>query len=101
MWYKVDMLTLLKRPTGFMPLVISLLLLALILADVARAGGVRASDEGTAAHLFQILMPVQLAIIAFFAVRWLPRSPSPAKAVIALQIGAALAVFALVFALRL
>ena len=60
-------------------------------------GIVHEADEGTAAHLFQILMAVQVPFMAFFAVRWLPRMPLQSLQVLALQGIAALAAFAAVF----
>jgi hypothetical protein len=56
---------------------------------------------GTAAHIWQILMAAQVPIVAFFAVKWLPRIPTQALQVLALQAGAALAALAPVFFLGL
>jgi hypothetical protein len=54
-------------------------------------------DEGTAAHIFQLLMVAQLPIIVFFAVKWLPQQPRRAAQVIGLQViaglGAIIAVY--------
>ena len=91
------MRALLRRPEAFVPIAISLALLALIVNH----GDVRDADEGTTAHLFQILMPVQVAIIAWFAARWLPRDPRHAVILLAAQCCAALSVVALVFYWRL
>ncbi len=91
------MLQLLKRPSAFLPVAISAFLLVLIAVHIARFGTLHAADEGTEAHLFQILMPVQLAIIAFFAVTWLQKTPTAAARVLALQIFAAILVLAAVF----
>ena len=38
-------------------------------------GAVREADEGTRAPIFQLLMATQMPIIAFFAIKWLPRAP--------------------------
>src|SRR5574337_976643 len=57
----------------------------------------RAPDEGTAAHLFQLLMAVQLPIVAVFATRYLPRATWPALRVLILQAAAGLAAMAPVF----
>jgi len=59
------------------------------------------ADEGTAAHIFQLLMIAQIPIMAFFAIKWLPRTPRQALHILALQGGAALAAFAPVFFLNL
>lgn len=97
--YKVcTMLTLLGRPSGFIPVAISAMLLTLIIDRVARFGTLYQPDEGAGAHLFQILMPVQFLIMLFFAIRWLPERRLAALEVLALQIAAAFTVFALVYA---
>jgi hypothetical protein len=87
----------LKQPSACLPLAMSLAALALVLGHAARFGIVHEADEGTAAHIFQLLMVVQVPIVAFFAIKWLPRAPGPALRVLALQAGAALAAFAAVF----
>jgi len=60
-------------------------------------GLVREADEGTEAHLFQLLMPVQLAVMAYFAVTWFPRATRETLLVLALQAIATAAVFAAVY----
>jgi hypothetical protein len=79
----------------------SLAALTLVLGHVAVFGVQREADEGTAAHLWQLLMAGQLPIIAFFAVTALPREPRPALFVLGLQMVAALAAAAPVFILKL
>ncbi len=91
------MTSLIKKPSAFLPLVMSLLALALVIGYVAVFGTARQEDEGTAAHLWQLLMAAQLPIIAFFALRWLPRNPKQAFLILALQFVAALAAAAPVF----
>ena len=86
-----------KQPAAFVPVAMSLSALALVLGHVALYGGVHEADEGTPAHLFQILMAAQIPIVAFFAIRWLPREPRPALAVLALQFLAGLAACAAVY----
>jgi hypothetical protein len=71
--------------------------LALVLGHAAMVGVVHEADEGAAAHIFQILMVAQVPVVAFFAMKWLPRTPRQATQVLALQVGAALAAFASVF----
>ena len=90
-----------KQPSAFIPVVMSLAALAVVLAHVAVFGIVHEADEGTAAHLWQLLMAAQVPIIAFFAIKWLPRTPKRALFVLALQVVAALAALAPVFFLRL
>jgi hypothetical protein len=86
-----------RQPSAWLPLAMSLTALALVLGHIALYGAVREADEGTAAHLWQILMGGQLPVLAFFAVRWLPRAPRPALGVLALQAVAVLASMAPVF----
>jgi MFS superfamily sulfate permease-like transporter len=87
----------LKRPSALLPIAMSCAALGLVLGHVALYGIVHAADEGTPAHLFQLLMAAQVPVILFFAVRWLPRAPKQALLVLALQAVAALAAFAAVF----
>jgi hypothetical protein len=75
--------------------------LILVLGHMAFYGAAREADEGTAAHLWQLLMAGQIPVIAFFAVRWLQRSPRQALLVLVLQAVAGLAAAAPVFFLRL
>jgi hypothetical protein len=50
--------------------------LVLVLGSVAKFGAVHEADEGAIAHLWLLLMPGQLPLLAFFAIKWLPRAPS-------------------------
>ncbi len=92
--------SLIKKPSAFLPLVMSLLAISLVIGHIALVGTARQEDEGTAAHLWQLLMAAQLPIIAFFALRWLPQSPKQALLILALQFVAALAAAAPVFYLE-
>jgi hypothetical protein len=91
----------LKKPSAWLPLAMSLAALAVVVIHVARFGAAREPDEGTSAHLWQMLMAAQLPVIAFFAIKWLPRTPGQALLVLALQACAALAALAPVFLLNL
>jgi len=82
---------LLKRPSALVPLAMSLAALATIIVYVTMFGTARQADEGTAAHIWQLLMAGQVPVVAFFALKWLPTQPRQATMVLALQIGAALA----------
>ena len=93
--------SMLQRPSAFLPLAMSMLALTLVLTAVGLDGVQRDPDEGTVAHLWQILMACQVPIIAFFAIRWLPRAPRLTLLVLAQHAGAALASLAAVFFLHL
>ena len=84
-----------KQPSALFPMAMSLV--AIVLGHAAMFGIAHEADEGTAGHLFQILMAAQVPVVAFFAVKWLPRAPRPTLQVLALQAGAAVAAFAAVF----
>ena len=89
----------LKHPSAFLPLAMSLAALGVVALHVALVGTQPQKDEGTAAHLWQLLMAAQLPIILWFAARWLPESPRQALLVLALQLAAAFAAAAPVYAL--
>lgn len=86
-----------KHWSAWLPVAISLFFIALALRHVAIYGPGMAEDEGTEAHLFQLLMPAQALVIAYFAYTWLPRSPRLALGLLAVQLAAAAAVIALVY----
>jgi len=88
---------LLRLKSAYVPLAMSAAGLALVLVHAARYGIVHDIDEGTSAHLFQILMVAQVPIVAFFAITWLPQSPKPALLVLVLQALAGITAFAAVY----
>ncbi len=94
------MMRLMKSPSAFLPPLMSLAALITVGVHVALFGIARQADEGTAAHIWQLLMAAQLPIIGFFCVKWFPREPLRALRVLALQGMAALAAMAPVFLLR-
>jgi hypothetical protein len=94
-------LTIFKKPSAFLPVAMSLAALAVVFTHIALYGTAHEADEGTAAHLWQLLMAAQLPFLAFFAITWLARSPKQALLVMALQAGAALAALAPVYFLFL
>jgi hypothetical protein len=100
-------LAVLKHPSAFLPLAMSLTALAMLgfaaIDGVLHGahGIVREPDEGTVAHLWQLLMTVQMPIVLFFAIKWLRRAPRQTLGVLALQAGAWLASCAPVYFLNL
>ena len=85
--------SLMRHPSGYLPVAMSVGALAMIVWYVAAHGVVRQPDEGAQAHLWQILVAGQLPLIASFAFTWLPRARRPALIVLATQ-GAALVLLA-------
>lgn len=80
-----------KQPGAWLPLAMSFAALTLVIGHAAIFGIVHEGDEGTAAHIFQLLMVVQMPVVAFFAIKWLPQAPRQTLQILALQVGAALA----------
>ena len=92
--------TLLKHPSGFLPVLMSLGALASVLVFLAAHGPAPQADEGTAAHVWQLLMAAQVPLVLYFAIRWLPRFPRQALPVLAMQAGAAVTALVPVFLLN-
>jgi len=89
--------SLIRHPSAYLPLGMSLAALALVLGHAAVFGVVHEADEGAAAHIGQILMAAQLPILAYFVVKWLPGRPREALQVLVLLTGIWLANFAAVY----
>jgi hypothetical protein len=96
----MNSLRMLKHPSAFLPVAMSIAALGTVLIFIALHGTAPQSDEGAAAHIWQLLMVVQLPIIGFFAIKWLPQSPRQALPIMALQVCAVLAAMAPVFLLH-
>ncbi len=99
----MNFFTLMKRPSAFLPVAMSLVVLAVLLGTMVRYGGdiPREPDEGTEAHIFQLLMAAQVPIVLFFTLKWLPQFPKQGFSVLAIQAAAYLAALAPVFILGL
>ena len=89
--------SLIRQPSAYLPLTLSLAALTLVLGHAAVFGIVHEADEGAAAHIWQILMAVQLPILAYFIFRWLPSRPRESLQVLGLLAATWLANFAAVF----
>lgn len=81
----MNLLMMIKKPSAFLPLTMSLAAIAVIVLHITFVGTARQADEGTSAHLWQLLMAGQIPIILFFAATSLPRNPKQALTVLALQ----------------
>jgi len=99
--YPTSVIALARRPSGFLPVLMSLSALAIVVATVATTGPVRPTDEGAAAHSFQLLIAGEVPLLVFFVVRWLRKDLRAALTVLAVQAAAiGLAMFS-VFYFRL
>ena len=80
----------LRHPSAFLPIVMSLVALAMVAWFVTAHGVVRQPDESAQARVWQVLMALQVPVIAYFALRWIPRETRPARIVLTLQVIAAM-----------
>jgi hypothetical protein len=67
-------ISIMEQPSALLPLAMSFAALATVFSHVAMFGAVREADEGTAAHIWQLLMAAQVPVVAFFAIKWLLRA---------------------------
>jgi len=90
-----------KRPSAFLPVVMSLVAFTVVALHVALFGPGKEPDEGAAAHIWQFLMVAQIPVITFFAIKWLRRAPREARVILAFQLAAAIVAVAPVYCLGL
>jgi hypothetical protein len=83
------MKTWIRRPTAWLPFLVSFAALALVLGYAAVSGVDAHEGERAPARIFQLLMVAEAALIAVFALRWLPKAPKQAAKVVAAQVVAA------------
>src|SRR5438105_14927490 len=75
---RMNVATLMKRPSAFVPIAMSVGALATVGVHIALFGVAPQADEGTAAHIFQLLIALQVPIVAYFAITSLPHAPRQA-----------------------
>ena len=92
--------TLLRRPSAFVPVLMSTAAASLVVEYLIRVGRVRQADEGLEAHLFQLLMVAQVPVIAYFAVKHLAAQPRQSLVVLSMQFIAGVAAMSLVYFLE-
>jgi cell division protein FtsW (lipid II flippase) len=100
-YYKEVVSQMIKRPLAWIPVAMSLAILAMVLTTIGISGAVRQEDEGTKAHIFQIWLVLEVVLVTVFVVEWVPRRPKQALVVLAIQILCVLAACAPVFYSRL
>ncbi len=86
--YSDRVIRLAGQPSGFVPMLMSLTALAIVVGAVTAMGGVRQSDEGAAAHIFQLLIAGELPLLALFAMRWLRKDLKAACTILVAQAAA-------------
>jgi hypothetical protein len=78
--------SLFRKPSAFLPPVMSLLAVLLVLAHLATVGAEPQADESAEARVWQLLMAGQLPLIAYFGVRWIPPAPRQGLIVLVTQL---------------
>jgi hypothetical protein len=86
--------SMLRQVSALVPLAMSLAALLLVSYQLITAANSQPVDEGTAAHIFQLLIVGQAPFAAYFAAKWMPREPGDALLILALQAMAAVAALA-------
>jgi hypothetical protein len=97
-------LSILKRPSAYLPIILSLASLALVFGYIALYGthpDPTPHDEEPAARIWQLLMLAQVFGIGFFLLKWTPRQPRESLVVIVIQVIAFLAAWSPVFLIGL
>jgi hypothetical protein len=90
----------LRHPSAFLPILMSLGALGTVLVFLAVHGPAPQADEGAAAHIWQLLMAGQVPIVAFYVIRRVLKAPAQGLPILALQLAAALAAMAPVYLLH-
>lgn len=86
--YPTSVIALARRPSGFIPVLMSFTAFAILVVYVAIVGAVRPTEEGTVAHTFKLLLASEVPLLAFFVVRWLRKDLRAALTVLAIQAAA-------------
>lgn len=77
-----------RRPSAFVPLVMSFAALSLLLVAIATGQAKQQSDEGAIAHTWQLLMVGQVPILGWFMLHWLKRDFKTGLPILVVQIAA-------------
>jgi hypothetical protein len=83
--------------SALVPIGMSFAALTLVVGHFLRFGIVHETDEGTAAHVFQLLIVLQVPIVAYFGIARLPRAPREGLIVLSTQGAAIVAACASVY----
>lgn len=86
---------LMKHPTAWLPLLMSLCALLLFLSYlwISTPAPQSSGDEGAPARVYQMLMSLQIPVLLLFPVLWWKREPRKTLLVLALQVVAWIAAF--------
>ena len=76
---------LVRSPSAYLPLMMSVLALILVLASVLLFGSARQADEGAAAHLFQMLVIGQVPLVVWSLLQRIGRDSALGLQIFGLQ----------------
>lgn len=99
--YPGNIAVLARKPSAIAPIIMSLIALSVVLIAIATGGAKPQPDEGSAAHIWQLLMVGQLPFLGWFALHWLKRDFRAGLPILGLQISAFIAAFLPVWLLGL
>lgn len=88
---------LIKRPSAFVPILMSILAIIILLIHIMIAGVEEKQGEEIVTDVFEILIIWQLPVIIFFALKWMSQSFKNALIVLFLQIAVAAGAFCLIY----
>ena len=95
------MLSILKKPSAWIPLVLTGIILGMMLLYFAKVIPPEPTgDEGIMAHSFQLWAVLEFISLLFFAFKWIPKQPKEAGKIIAIQIALAIIPFIIVWFLE-
>jgi hypothetical protein len=97
---KMKTSAILKHPTAFLPITLSLCALATVLVFLVLHGPAPQVDEGAAAHIWQLLMAAQVPVVVIFMITWVQKFPKQTLLILAIQVTAALTAMAPVYFLH-
>jgi len=92
---------LLKKPSAWVPILLSLGIIAMIIGVISIEGIVQHEDEGTPAHIFQLWLAIEFFLLAYFAAVWFSKMPRETLQILALQLLVAVAAAAPIFIFQL
>lgn len=94
---KFSISSLLMKPSAFIPLLMSVTALSMVLVHWAIFGIVQETDEGTLAHIFQILIVAQIPVALYFFISWVNKKPKETFLIVVLQVVALLVAIVAVY----
>ena len=90
-----------RQPSAIFPMAMSIAALTAVLIRLVAIGVAPHIDEGATAHIWQMLMAVQVPVMAWFLFQWFRKAPRLTLGIFAIQATLAVVALAPVYILRL